>query len=179
MYKTGDSCPVCVKGNLTEQIITEEFEYKGHKISIPDYHIFSCDNCSEEVVSPKSIRATEKGLTDIRRKIDGLLTSDEIKDIRKKIGMTQKELASKLGVGIKTFARYENGQVTQGKAMDILLRIMEKNPLILNEIDKRISVKYEVLNAPDVTLEGDYSQNLYKVKGKTFIGVVKGAELAA
>jgi HTH-type transcriptional regulator/antitoxin MqsA len=180
MYKTGDSCPICIKGNLSEKIITEEFDYKKHKISIPNYHIFSCKNCSEEVVSPQSIRATEKILTDFRRKIDGLLMSSEIKKIRNKLNMTQKDLASKLGVGVKTFARYENGQVTQSKAMDLLLKIINNNPSVLNDMDKHENLEYEVLSKPDVPCcESDYSDSTYKVKKKSYKGFVREAELAA
>ncbi len=94
--------------------------------------------------------------------------------------MTQKDLASKLGVGGKTFARYENGQVTQSKAMDILLRIINNNPSVLNELDKQESLKYEVLTKPYVPCcEDDYSESTYKVKKKSYQGFVRGTELAA
>ncbi len=58
----------------------------------------------------------------------GFLTDLDIKRIRKKLGMTQKEMAEKLGVGEKNFARYENLSVRQSKAMDNLLRILDKYP---------------------------------------------------
>jgi HTH-type transcriptional regulator/antitoxin MqsA len=58
----------------------------------------------------------------------GFLTDEDIKRIRKKLGLTQKEMAEKLGVGLKNFARYENLSVRQSKAMDNLLRILDKYP---------------------------------------------------
>lgn len=163
MYKTGDSCSICAEGKLSEQIITEEFEYKSKKIRISNYHIYRCDECKEELVSPKTIRETEKILTDFRRGIDGLLTSDEIKSIRKKIGKTQKDLATLLEVGEKTFARYENGQVTQSKAMDILLRLMGNFPDILNQIGKEVKFDYEVKAPPIPCCAGNYPEIKYKL----------------
>ncbi len=180
MIKTGDRCPVCAKGILTEQTITEDFEYKGHKLSIPNYHVFSCDNCSEEIVNPKSIRATEKKMTDFRRGIDGLLTSDEIKDIRKKLGKTQKQLASMLEVGEKTFARYENGQVSQSKAMDILLRVINVNPSVLEEIHKQTGIDYEVFSTVPVPCCKECDSDIkYDLKAGTEEDIDMRIEVAA
>lgn len=59
---------------------------------------------------------------------DGFLTDQDIRRIRKKLGLTQREIAEKLGVGEKNFARYENLSVRQSKAMDNLLRILDEYP---------------------------------------------------
>lgn len=134
MLKNGGICPICGEGKIAERIITGEFEYKGKKCPIPDYHVFVCKHCSEQIVSPETLKATEKKLTDFCRKTDGLLTSNEIKAIRKKMGKTQIEMAALLEVGKKNFARYENGQVTQSKPMDMLLRILNEDPNILHKI---------------------------------------------
>lgn len=134
MYKNGSKCSICGIGKISEKTISEKFEYKGKSLVIPDYHVYACDKCEEEIVDPKTLRATEKVLTDFRRRVDGLLASDEIKAIRKKLGKTQAEMAEWLGVGEKNFARYENGQVTQSKTMDLLLRILGKFPNILNNL---------------------------------------------
>ncbi|MBI5234996.1 MAG: type II toxin-antitoxin system MqsA family antitoxin [Deltaproteobacteria bacterium] len=134
MLKHGDTCPVCGQGPVEEKVVNEPFKYKGREYVIPDYHIFACGVCKEELVSHESLKTSEKTLTDFRRKIDGLLTSDEIKAIRKRLGKTQKKLAEMLDVGEKTFARYENGQVTQSKIMDLFLRGLEVYPDLLDSI---------------------------------------------
>ncbi len=149
MYKDGKKCPICSNGELSEKVITEKFEYKGEEFLIPDYHIFECNNCAEELVAPKTIKATEKILTDFRRRIDGLLTSEEIKSIRKRMGKTQMEMAALIGVGMKNFARYENGLVTQSKAMDQLLRILAFDPYIIQKaIKKTPSMSYNLIGKP-------------------------------
>lgn len=134
MYKIGMKCPICGSGKLSEKTVSEKFDYKDQTKTVSDYHVYVCNKCKEEIVDPKTLRVTEKVLTDFRRGVDGLLTSDEIKAIRKKLGKTQSEMAEWLGVGEKNFARYENGQVTQSKPMDLLLRIIGKFPTILNSI---------------------------------------------
>ncbi len=134
MYKTGDSCPVCGEGKLSDKVTVERFEYKGQKLLVPDYLVYECGVCSEEFVARKTLNKTEKILTDFRREVDGLLTSEEIKAIRTKLGKTQTAMATLLGVGEKNFARYENGRVTQSKSMDLLLRMIDEAPYILGRL---------------------------------------------
>ena len=147
MLREGTTCPICGHGRISERIIVKTFTYKSQKMLIPNYRIFECDTCEEKVVSSETLRGTEKVLTDFRRKVDDLLTSDEIKRIREKLDKTQKEMAIFLGVGEKNFARYENGQVTQSKTMDTLLRILDTDPNILSKVSarKEMQTDYEEL----------------------------------
>lgn len=134
MYKHGQECPICGSGKLEKKVIGETFEYKGHSLVVPNYIVYGCPTCEEYLVEKKSSRESQKVLKDFFREVDGLLPSRDIKRIRKKLGYTQEEMAKELGVGMKNFARYENGQVIQGRAMDLLLRIFDFDPAILNKI---------------------------------------------
>ena len=69
------------------------------------------------------------------RSAAGFLTDEEIKEIRKKLGLTQKQMAETLGVGEKNFARYENLSVRQSRAMDNLLRILDAYPEAIKVIE--------------------------------------------
>ncbi len=133
-YKSGSTCPVCQSGKLIHKLVEEKFSYKGKPFSVPNYEVFGCPECGEEFVDDKTIRRTEKILTDFRRKVDGLLASDEIRAIREELNVTQEKLADILRVAKKTFARYENGQVTQSKNMDTILRLLAKRPELLQDI---------------------------------------------
>lgn len=147
MYKTGQRCVVCGEGKLTQKIVTEKFKYKGKENTISDYCVYECNKCEDVLVDSKTIRSTEKILTDFRREIDGLLTSSEIVQIRKKLGKTQKEMAELLEAGEKNFARYETGQVTQGRSTDLLLRVLDKDPYALDSIKHRDKkVEYQKIN---------------------------------
>ena len=131
MYRDGQKCPICGLCNLVKKAVDETFEYKGERLVIPDYVIYECSTCEDALVDEKSIKASQKDLKDFYRKVDGLLSSADIKRIRKKLGYTQEKMAKELGVGLKNFARYENGQVVQGRAMDLLLRIFDMFPEVL------------------------------------------------
>jgi len=58
----------------------------------------------------------------------------EIKNKRKELGLTQADLAKKLGVSLKTVGNYENGEVIPESKLELLRNILfEKEVIILNE----------------------------------------------
>ena len=134
----GMLCPVCETGQIKTCRQNLAFKYKGEETVLTDQNIFKCPECSETFIPPDKERSIDKYLTDQRRKIDGLLTSDEIKAIRKQYGITQTAFAKILRVASKTFARYENGQVAQSYAMDNLLRILRKFPDAISAVNSSI-----------------------------------------
>lgn len=86
---------------------------------------------------------TNKNLKIIRnkyREINNLLTDDEIKKIREKYGLSQKDFAIILGFGEITITRYETKQI-QEKAQDSIIRLAE-NPLKLLEFLENNKQRY-------------------------------------
>jgi HTH-type transcriptional regulator/antitoxin MqsA len=127
-FKNGSICPVCERGQLSLKIEDIDFDYHGDTLSLSE-EVWKCDGCGEFFFRDKKRqKSIEKLLTDRRRFVDGLLTSKEIVAIRKKLGMTQTQIARALRVATKNFARYESGQATQGHAIDDLLRILGEIP---------------------------------------------------
>ena len=129
-------CPICGVGKLKKKIGAETFEYKGKRITIPNYAIYECAKCGEAVVDSAALRESGKKLKDFQREVDGLLTGQQIKAIRARLGLTQKQLADIVGGGLKSLARYESGQVCQSRGMDNLLRILDAYPHTLKVIQK-------------------------------------------
>ena len=134
-----NTCPVCGKGTLTKELVEERFEYKGQSISIPNYLIYRCNACHEAIVDKGTLKSSSKLLRNFKCKVDGLLTGDEIKEIRKKLNFTQEQMSEILGGGLKSFARYESGSVCQSRAMDNLLRILDSFPFVIRTIKRGVS----------------------------------------
>jgi HTH-type transcriptional regulator/antitoxin MqsA len=58
-----------------------------------------------------------------------LLTApQEIRDLRKRLGLTQHAFEKLLGVGPKTVLRWEKGTVFQNRSTDSLLRVIDAVP---------------------------------------------------
>ncbi|MFA5354613.1 MAG: type II toxin-antitoxin system MqsA family antitoxin [Thermodesulfovibrionales bacterium] len=144
-------CPICDMGTLKKECVSETFEYKGRKITIPDYIKYRCSECREAIVDNDTLRESGKILSDFKRQVDGLLTGEQIKAVRSKLGFTQEELAEIIGGGLKSVARYESGQVCQSRGMDNLLRILDAYPETLKVIQrgKRASQSEKVVYMVD------------------------------
>jgi len=100
-------------------------------------YIFNPPHGWEAIVDPDTLKKTGKMLKDFQRQVDGLLTGQQIKGIRKKLGLTQEQMAEIVGGGLKSFARYESGKICQSKGMDNLLRILDAYPEMLDVIRKK------------------------------------------
>ncbi len=81
--------------------------------------------------------ATEILLHDFRTQVDGFLPTSEIRRIRKKLGLTQKQAATIFGGGHNAFSRYERGAARQPKSTDRLLRILDLHPNLFEEIKQQ------------------------------------------
>ena len=142
-----NNCPICGHEKMNRLEITEFFEYKGQKLEVPNYVIWECDKCKEDVVDKQTMKESSKLIKDFYRKVDGLLTASEIRSIRKfKLCKNQDELSAILGGGAKSFARYENSEVIQSEAMDNLLRILDKYPHALEVIQNKNKPAEKVLS---------------------------------
>jgi putative zinc finger/helix-turn-helix YgiT family protein len=95
---------------------------KGVKVRVRiDYAL--CEKCGEPVDVPSLASQNEIRVFDAYKKKAGLLTSEEIKEIRKRYGLSAAKFAKRLGMGEKSITRYENGAI-QTKEVDLLLRLV-------------------------------------------------------
>lgn len=140
MYKNGDICPICGTGRLKVKRKPEIFEYKGQTLTL-ELTVYSCDVCGEAFFDNEEMKKHQKTIKDFQRRVDGLLTSEEIKRIREKYGLSQRELARILGVAEKSIAKYEAGFVAQSKAMDNLLRVIGEFPDVLKYLEQLNQVR--------------------------------------
>ena len=129
-------CSFCKNGALVRKTIKQTYRYKGHRIRLSqpgDY----CNSCGEAILSSSDLKATRKQLHDWRAKIDGFLTSDEVRRIRLRLSLSQQRAALLFGGGPNAFSRYERGEALQLRATDNLLRLLDKHPALLEELPKR------------------------------------------
>ncbi len=159
MIKIPEICPVCEKVELKEKKITRECEYKGEVLEIPEYVVHDCKVCKESIVDPNTLKRASKKLRDFHRKVDGLLQSNEIKRIREESGYTQECLEDLLGVGPKTFTRYENNVVTQSRIMDLVLRILRIAPEVIDLAKVHYTDTYKVSSILNLRKDTSWDYN--------------------
>lgn len=127
MNKNMNKCPHCSSGYLSFGVKQQTHRYKSDTFVVNQPGEW-CDSCPEGVLSGNHIKATSKIIRDMHAKIDHLLTSEEVRQIRNRLGLTQKEAASICGGGPNAFSRYESGKATVSRATSNLLLLLSKYP---------------------------------------------------
>jgi putative zinc finger/helix-turn-helix YgiT family protein len=112
----------CPNGHGNMSIIKSDrtIKFRGKHITFPINH-YICPVCGIEAGSIEQTAATQRAISDAFRKASGLLTGEEIREGRKRLGLTQETFAKKMNVGIASIKRWEGGLI-QTKSMDKFLR---------------------------------------------------------
>ena len=137
-------CLMCMEEHEVETIEIEDREiYKGVEVSFDSIFEY-CSNSDEYIETEEMIRNNSLAMKDAYRKKVGLLTSNEIIDIRDKYKVSQKDFSDILDWGKATITRYENHQV-QDRVHDDVLRKIDLDPKwfleMLERSKSRISEK--------------------------------------
>jgi len=120
-------CTCCMEEHEVKTAVFKE------KTIIKDVEIeyeacgYYCDLADEIYVDEALMRENNIKLRDAYRKKVGLLTSEGIRFIRSKYGISQGDLCLLLGWGAKTITRYESYQI-QDKAHDTILKKLDNDP---------------------------------------------------
>lgn len=96
----------------------------GGVMTIADATWLECENCGQQMLPA----ALDRKLQDLSIQRQGLLPPTQIKAIREKLGLTQTLMAERLGVGEKSYTRWESGRSIQNKSSDNLIRLMDRAP---------------------------------------------------
>jgi len=105
--------------------------FKGVDISYT-VDAFVCPACGLEVGTVKSAGRVQRAIADTYRSKVGILTSREIKSLRKTKGLTQQKLAEAMNVGIASIKRWETGMI-QTRSMDRALRMQLQHDIYTND----------------------------------------------
>lgn len=145
------SCPLCSAKAVQAYSQQESYHYKGQAFAIQtDYSL--CHACGEEFLFPAQIQANDVRVREARKQLDGLLTSEEIRQTRLGLALTQEEAAKIFGGGVNAFSKYERGEVTQSAAMDKLIRLAAESPTVLNRLKTMAGIEPPANLSPVISL---------------------------
>lgn len=159
-------CPQCEDEILVEKISSPvEVNVKGEMISVQvDLH--RCLECGNEIEDPENPQDELDLAYRQYRDRHGLLQPEQIKELRKRYGFTQNELAKLLGFSPASINRYESGKL-QEKAQDNTLMLLN-DPLKVLELLMANSAEFSTKRCLEITqiihneLESNPYQSLIK-----------------
>jgi HTH-type transcriptional regulator/antitoxin MqsA len=127
-------CPICGAGTLVREARDLTYSYAGRSTAIRQQGEF-CSACGEGVFTADQSEQYLAAVNAFCAEVDAEpLVPSEVRRIRRKLGLTQKEAGEVFGGGIRAFSHYERGVTRQGKALDKLLRLLDRHPELLDEL---------------------------------------------
>jgi HTH-type transcriptional regulator / antitoxin MqsA len=113
-----------------------EISYKGQSTTV-DMPGWYCNESGESIHTAEDMKVSDEALKELRLQVENLLKPQDVKRIRTKIGLTQREAGLILGGGPNAFQKYEQDTVTVSKPMSNLLRVLERHPEEVEELRKQ------------------------------------------
>jgi len=125
-----DFCPACDAVDHPFRPVRRKVqqEFRGETLEV-EAPAMSCGHCGFVILAPGNLDALRLATADAYRQRHGLLTSEQIVSRRASMGMSQRDFADHVGVGVASLQRWENGLVVQDKGSDLLIRERTKHTL--------------------------------------------------
>ena len=139
-------CPICGKEHEVEKRKRKsQIKIKDTIVNFDEIY-YRCTNVSDdednEYVSAIIMDRNLLEAKDVYRKENGLLTSKEIKQVRKKYGLTQAEFSFLLGLGEITITRYET-KLIQDETYDKIMRLVYEDAFLALDYLKENKDKFK------------------------------------
>ncbi|MBI2946280.1 MAG: type II toxin-antitoxin system MqsA family antitoxin [Verrucomicrobia bacterium] len=119
------TCPAC--GEATLQTVKRDYIAPigdGQKLRIPNIEMEVCDKCGEEILSLEAAREVDSAIAEYTDR----LNPDELTAVRENFGVDKTEMSEVLGLGGKTYLRWEQGNQYPSRSMGYYLRVLREFP---------------------------------------------------
>jgi HTH-type transcriptional regulator/antitoxin MqsA len=87
-----------------------------------------CDTSGESIHSGRDMKVSERMLNGLRARAEGLPGPEEIRRIRKRLGLPQGEAGVLIGGGKRAFQKYERGDLLPSRAIGSALMLLDHDP---------------------------------------------------
>jgi putative zinc finger/helix-turn-helix YgiT family protein len=131
---TKNICPTC--RNATIRRVTRDYKVNlpdGQTSTVANLSFEECPECKDEFFSSEAMdRISDK----VSAELDSLSLSD-LKKIREKLQPNMTLLAESLGLGSKTWMRWENGEQNISRSMGYFIRTLSQFPEVYEWVADR------------------------------------------
>ena len=110
--------------------------YKGRSSTV-DMPGWYCHESDESIHTGEDMKVSDAALQALKIKVENLLSPEDVRRIRVKMGLTQRQAGTLIGGGPNAFQKYEAGEVTVSKGISNFLRMLERHPEEIEELKKQ------------------------------------------
>jgi HTH-type transcriptional regulator/antitoxin MqsA len=130
--------PVCPETGapMRRDVRPMTLTYKGEGITfdMPGWYSASSD---EGIHTGVDMRASDRALNRLKARVEGLLEPEEIRRVRKKLGLSQAAAGEMIGGGPRAFQKYEAGDLLPSRAISSALMLLDHDPKALRVLAAR------------------------------------------
>ncbi|MBJ7309720.1 type II toxin-antitoxin system MqsA family antitoxin [Rugamonas sp. CCM 8940] len=128
-------CPVCGAAELIHDTRHMPHTYKGERTVIAAVTGDFCPACSESILDAAESNRVMREMQAFSKQVNATIVDPGfIANVRKKLGLDQREAAEIFGGGINAFSRYENGKTKPPLALVKLFKLLDRHPDLLSEV---------------------------------------------
>jgi len=129
-------CPVCGAAELIHDTRDLPYTYKGETTVIPAVTADFCPACDESITDMPETERVMREMQAFNKQVNAAIVDPSfIASVRKKLDLGQREAAEIFGGGVNAFSRYENGKTKPPLALVKLLRLLDRHPDLLKEVE--------------------------------------------
>jgi HTH-type transcriptional regulator/antitoxin MqsA len=110
--------------------------YKGENITV-DMPGWYGEGPDEGVFDPEDMKVSDRALNRLKARAEALLEPEEIRRIRKKLGLSQEAAGELIGGGPRAFQKYESGDSLPSRAISSALALLDHDPRTLDVLRAR------------------------------------------
>jgi HTH-type transcriptional regulator/antitoxin MqsA len=101
--------------------------YKGRSIEIemPGWY---AEGVADGIHSGDDMKVSDRALHRLKAQAEGLLLPEDVRRIRRKLGLSQREAGLVIGGGPNAFQKYEAGDIMVSHAISSALRVLDAHP---------------------------------------------------
>ena len=174
-------CHQCDQANLESTIVQLTGKVRGEEYAVEMMGL-KCPHCSYQTIDGLAMPEYGRLLADRYRAAHGLLTSEDIRKRRDRLGMSQQAFADFLKVGIASVKRWEMGKI-QDARNDALIRERTAEP-VCNVLAYTLTIPAHpmstvkclgdgIMFASTATVEFGAAPNSFALAEQYFTNVVK------
>ena len=135
---TNPVCPV-TGGPMRRDTRPVTLVYKKESLTF-DLPGWYCAQSEESIHTGADMKLSDRMLNLLKAKSEGLLLPQDIRRIRKKLGLTQAVAGLLIGGGPRAFQKYESGDALPSRAISSALILLDHDPGALRLLEKKQAV---------------------------------------
>jgi HTH-type transcriptional regulator/antitoxin MqsA len=123
---------------LKRDVRQTTIDYLGRRktVDLPGWYPEDPRYNDDAILESTDARVLDRAFNELKAAVEGLPTPNDVRRIRRRLRLSQRNASEVLGGGPRAFQKYESGEVVVSRPMANLLLLLDRDPSRLKELIK-------------------------------------------